>query len=65
MAVDSTQPLTGMSTRNCPGGKWQPARKADILSAICEPIVYKMWEPLRLTTLRASTACYKERRLYR
>jgi hypothetical protein len=26
---------------------------------ICEPIVKKMWEPPRLTTQRASTACYK------
>jgi hypothetical protein len=37
MAVGSTQPLTEMSTRNFPGGKGRPARKAD-LTAICEPI---------------------------
>jgi hypothetical protein len=48
-----------MSTRNLPGGKGRPARKAD-LTAICEPIVYKMWEPRRLTTLWASMACYKD-----
>jgi hypothetical protein len=30
-----------MSTRNIPGGKGRPARKADNLTAICEPIVYK------------------------
>jgi hypothetical protein len=35
----STQPLTEMSTRNLPGGKGQPARKADNLTAIYEPIV--------------------------
>jgi hypothetical protein len=29
-----------MSTRNLPGGKW-PARKADNLTATCEPIVWK------------------------
>jgi hypothetical protein len=29
MAVGSTQPLTEMSTRNLPGGKGRPARKAD------------------------------------
>jgi hypothetical protein len=38
MALESTQPLTEMSTRNLPGGKGRPARKAD-LSAICEAIV--------------------------
>jgi hypothetical protein len=41
------------------GGKG-PARKADNLTAICEPIVEKMWEPRRLTTLWASTACYRD-----
>jgi hypothetical protein len=43
MALGSTQPLTEMSTRNIPGGKGRPARKADDLTAICEPIVQKMW----------------------
>jgi hypothetical protein len=38
MALGSTQPLTEMSTRDPPGGKGRPARKAD-LTAICEPIV--------------------------
>jgi hypothetical protein len=51
MALGSTQPLTEMSTRNLPGGKGRPVRGADNLTAICEPIVYKMWEPRRLTTL--------------
>jgi hypothetical protein len=41
MALGSTQPLTEMSTRNLPGGKGRPARKADNLTAICEPIVYR------------------------
>jgi hypothetical protein len=36
------------------------ARKADSLTAIYEPIVYKMWEPRCLTTLYASTACYRD-----
>jgi hypothetical protein len=31
------------------------------LTAICEPIVYKMWEPRPLTTLWDSTACYRDR----
>jgi hypothetical protein len=43
MALESTQPLTEMSTRNLPGGKGQPAHEADNLTAIHEPIVYKMW----------------------
>jgi hypothetical protein len=39
MALGSTKPLTELSTRNLPGGKRRPARKADNLTAICEPIV--------------------------
>jgi hypothetical protein len=39
MALGSTQSLTEMSTRNLPGGKGSPARKADNLTAICEPTV--------------------------
>jgi hypothetical protein len=41
MALESTQPLTEMSTRNLPGGKKRPAHKADNLTAICEPNVWK------------------------
>jgi hypothetical protein len=36
MAMRLTQPLTEMSIRNFPGGKKRPARRADILAAICE-----------------------------
>jgi hypothetical protein len=39
MAVESTQPLTEMSTRKLPGCKMRPARKADNLAAIYEPNV--------------------------
>jgi hypothetical protein len=59
MATGSTQPLAEMSTRKLPWGKGRPGRKADNLTAVCEPIVWKMCEPLRLTTLWASTACYR------
>jgi hypothetical protein len=59
MVLESTQPLTEMSTRNLPGGKGWQSRKAD-LTAICEQIVQKMWEPRRLTTIWASTACYRD-----
>jgi hypothetical protein len=38
MALGLTQPLTEMSTSNV-GSKARPARKADNLTAICEPIV--------------------------
>jgi hypothetical protein len=55
MTQGSTQRLTEMSTRNLTGGKGRPARKADNLTAIFEPTVYKMLEPRRLTTLRVST----------
>jgi hypothetical protein len=51
MALGSTQPLTEVSSRNLSGGEVRPARKADNLTAICESIVKKMWEPRRLTTL--------------
>jgi hypothetical protein len=39
MALGSTQLLTEMSTRNLPGGKKRPARRADNFAAICEPNV--------------------------
>jgi hypothetical protein len=39
IALGSTQPLTEMSTRNLPGGKKRPARRADNLAAIYEPNV--------------------------
>jgi hypothetical protein len=42
MALESTQPLTEMSTRNLPGegeGKGRPARKADNLTVIYEATV--------------------------
>jgi hypothetical protein len=56
-----TQPVTEMSTRNLTGVKvGRLARKADSLTAVCEPIVWKMWKPRRLTTLWASTACYRD-----
>jgi hypothetical protein len=60
MALELTQHLTEMNTRNVAGVKrsW-PVRKADSLTAIFETIVQKMWEPRRLTILWASTACYR------
>jgi hypothetical protein len=39
MELGSTQPLTQISTTNFCGGKGRSARKANNLTAICEPIV--------------------------
>jgi hypothetical protein len=39
IALWSTQPLTEMSIRNLPVGKKRAARRADNLTAICEPNV--------------------------
>jgi hypothetical protein len=36
MALGSTQPLTEMSTRNVPGGKGRPVRRAENLTAVCK-----------------------------
>jgi hypothetical protein len=60
MALRSTQTLTEMSTRDVPGGKGRPARKADNLIAICEPIIWNIWELRRLTTPWASMAYYRD-----
>jgi hypothetical protein len=43
MALESTQPLTEMSTRNLPGGKGWLARKADNLTTNCEPTVCRKY----------------------
>jgi hypothetical protein len=40
-----------------PGIFLGPGCRADNLAAICQPIVWKMWEPQPLAILRASTAC--------
>jgi hypothetical protein len=44
MALALTQPLTEMTARNLVG-KARPPRKADNLTAISEPIIWKMWDP--------------------
>jgi hypothetical protein len=49
-----------MSTRNLPGGKGRPAHGPDNLTTSCEPIIEKMWESRRLTTLWAFTAYYRD-----
>jgi hypothetical protein len=60
MTLESTQPLTEMSTKNLPSGKeWPAVRKAENLTIISQSIIWKTWEPRHLITLRASTACYR------
>jgi hypothetical protein len=54
MALESTQPLTEMSTRNLPGGK---SGRGVGLTTLPPSVSLKMSEPQALTTLRASTAC--------
>jgi hypothetical protein len=60
MVLEFTQLLTEMSTRKLPGGKVWLALKADDVTAICELLVSKMWEPQHLKTLWACTACYRD-----
>jgi hypothetical protein len=60
MALGSTQPLTEMCTRNLPGGKGRPVPEAVNLTAVCEPIVWKMWVPRRFVTLWTFMACYMD-----
>jgi hypothetical protein len=43
MTLGSTQSLTEISTRNLPGGKGLPPRKADNFTANCEPTIKKVW----------------------
>jgi hypothetical protein len=56
MILGSTHPLTEINTRNLPGGKGRPTRKARRHLWTD----YLVWgEPRRLTTLWAFTACYR------
>jgi hypothetical protein len=57
MALESTQPLTEMSTRNLPGGGGGTGGWRVRLTTLppCEPIVQR-----RFTTLWAFMACYRD-----
>jgi hypothetical protein len=59
MALRLTQSLTEMSKSNHLVAKRWPTHKAHNLTAICEPIVSKVWESWPLTILWASTASCK------
>jgi hypothetical protein len=52
--------LPRTSTKKSCWGKGRQAHKSDNLTAVCDATVCKMWEPRRLTTLWASTVCYKD-----
>jgi hypothetical protein len=41
VVLGSSQPVTKIFIKNVPGGKGRPARKADILTPLCEPIIYR------------------------
>jgi hypothetical protein len=57
MALELPQPLTGIFV----GVKWgRPAREADNLTATSEPIIWKMWDPRRLTILWNFTFRYRD-----
>jgi hypothetical protein len=60
MSLGSTQSLTEISARSLPGGKERPVRKTENLTAISEPIVWKIWQPRRLKTQLAFTVCYRD-----
>jgi hypothetical protein len=51
LALGFAQSLTERVPEDLSGGKARPAHEADNLTAICEPIVYKMWDPQHFTTL--------------
>jgi hypothetical protein len=59
MALMLTQPLTETNTRNLLGGKGgkRGLRLSDI-TFIYEPIVLKMWKPLRLANFCDLTASH-------
>jgi hypothetical protein len=42
------------------GSKVRWVRRADNLTAVCEPIVYTMYDLQHLRTLQAYTACYRD-----
>jgi hypothetical protein len=64
MALRFTQPLTEMSTRNPPGGNGQPAREAGNLTAICEPTVLNISQPLgpdlHSPSMMMNSSCQKQ-----
>jgi hypothetical protein len=43
--------MTASIRNDYQGSNVRPMRKADNLTTICEPIVWKMWDARRLTTL--------------
>jgi hypothetical protein len=42
------------------GNRARPVRRAENLTAVCEPTVWNIWETQHLTNLQASTSCYAD-----
>jgi hypothetical protein len=63
MTLGLSKSLTEMSTRNLPGGEGGElramVREVEKITAICEPIVRRMWEPRRFINISAFAACYR------
>jgi hypothetical protein len=51
MTLELTEPVTEMSKRILPGGIQLLVLKANNFTAICGPILRKMWEPTDLHSL--------------
>jgi hypothetical protein len=56
MTLGSSRPLTGMNTRNIPGGKGRPVRRL----TISPPSVNRL-STRRFTTSQTSAATYRDR----
>jgi hypothetical protein len=64
MALGSTQLLTERVTGIFLGGRGRPACEADNLTAICQPTVYKMWEPQPLSLFYYISICAQQAKFY-
>jgi hypothetical protein len=59
MVLRSAEPLTEMCTWTVSRSKGLPVGQADNLTAICDPIIKKMWELQHLAAVWANTAFYR------
>jgi hypothetical protein len=61
VALGLTHPVTEMSTgKSFLVGKAWPVRKTDNLTATCDPLVLKMWDPRHLSTQQVTMAYYRD-----
>jgi hypothetical protein len=59
MTLGLTQPLTEISTRNFPGGKWWPVHRTDNIPPSVSGLSRKCGN-LNISTIWASTSCYRD-----